>query len=292
MLASDCRSDEPQGDAMPEIPLIITRLSGALGAEVAGVDLRDPSDDATAAVRSALVAHQVLVFRDQPLTPTELKSFFTRFGALDNGVIRSRTMCETEPDVLVLETLNPGTAAMWHTDSTYQAEPPMAACLHAKVLPSVGGDTCFASMFAAYESLSAQMKGMLDGLHAVHDTEHLVRRFRLEDRNVQSETRLDYCAIHPLVRTHPESGRKSLFYSSGALNRIVELTEVESDAIIAFLHEHVSQPRFQLRVCWAPETLVIWDERSTVHAAVADYDEPRVMHRLMLRGHRPFNQPS
>jgi taurine dioxygenase len=256
--------------------------------EIGGLDLRRVTDDEIATIRAALVEHQVVVFRNQPLTPPELKSFFTRFGDLDNGVIRTRSVCEEDPEVLVLETLNPGTAAMWHTDHTFLPEPPMAACLHAQRLPAVGGDTCFASMFAAYEALSLPMREMLDGLTAVHGTGHLARRFAIEDRNVPSDTRLDYRAVHPVIRTHPESGRKSLFYSGGAMARIIELSEPESDAIIALLHQHVCQPRFQLRVHWERQSLVMWDERSTVHLAVADYDEPRVMHRLMLRGDRPF----
>jgi taurine dioxygenase len=266
----------------------LTELTAAIGVEVSGVDLRTATEEDVAALRAALVEHQVVVVRRQPLTPPELKTFFTRFGDIMDGVIRTRSRCEEEPDVLVLETLNPGSAAKWHTDHAFLDQPPMAACLHAVQVPRVGGDTCFASMFAAYDALSPALQSMLDGLTAVHDTEHLLRRFAQEDRNVTPESLVRLEAVHPVVRTHPESGRKSLFYTGDFMTRIRELAEAESNAVIAFLRAHVNQPRFQLRLHWEVDTFVMWDERSTLHLAVDDYDERRVMHRLMLQGDRPF----
>jgi taurine dioxygenase len=263
-------------------------LTAAVGVEATNVDLRAVDDDDVAVLRAALVEHQVVVVRRQPLTPVELKAFFTRLGEITHGVIRTRSTCVEEPDVLVLETMNPGSAAKWHTDHAFLDEPPMAACLHAVQLPRVGGDTCFTSLFAAYDALSPAMQSMLGGLTAVHDTEHLLRRFAKEDRNVTPESLVRLEAVHPVVRTHPESGRKSLFYTGDFMTRIVELTEAESDAVIAFLRSHINQPRFQLRHHWELETFVMWDERSTLHCGVDDYNERRVMHRLMLQGDRPY----
>ena len=265
----------------------IRRVTGALGAEVKGLDLRNVGDDEVGELRAALVEHQVVVVRNQSFTPRELKEFFVRFGDLTEGVIRTRSRCADEPDVLVLETMNPGDAGRWHTDHSFVPEPPMAACLYAVELPAVGGDTCFGSMFAAYDALSAPMRALLDGLTAVHSNEALLRRFAVEDRNVTADSLAPLRANHPVVRTHPESGRKSIFYSSHAMVRIVELSELESAALIAFLGEWVKEPRFQLRIAWEPQTFVMWDERSTVHCGVADYHERRILHRLMLAGDAP-----
>lgn len=268
--------------------LTISPITPFIGGTVTGVDLREADATLTERLRRELAERSLLVFPAQHLNPSELLRFIKGFGELDHGIVRTNNHLEEEPEVLVLETTSAGSAGKWHTDHSFTPKPPMAACLQAMVLPSVGGDTGFASMFAAYDALSPVMKELLDGLTATYSTEPITRRFEIENRNVTEESKkINLKSVHPIVRTHPETGRKSLFYSGETCVRINELTEEESDAILGFLREHTKQPIFQCRHKWEVGTIALWDERSTLHCAVGDANERRVMWRLMLQGDEP-----
>ena len=196
-----------------------------------------------------------------------------------------------QPDLTVIDMVSPKGSGtdVWHADSTFMREPPLGAVLRAVQIPAVGGDTCFASMYAAYDALSPSMQRQLDGLTAIHSTAHvmaLVRR--LDNATVKTSSEDIPTVTHPVVRVHPETGRKLLFVSSNWVERIVELDEAESTALLNFLYEHVKTPEFQCRFRWDVNSVAFWDNRACQHYAVADYDERRVMHRVLLAGDRPY----
>jgi taurine dioxygenase len=233
----------------------IKPLTVTIGAEIHGVDLREPLDSAeTSQIRKALLDHLVVFFRDQKAPRGE------------------------------------GTDT-WHSDNTFMTEPPLGSILKAIELPALGGDTCFASAYAAYESLSPAIQSFVDGLTAVHDL-----TATLERANAAGHTQADIKAIlkesppveHPVVRTHPETGRKALFVNANSTTRIVGLSERENELLLPFLCGHIGSPEFQCRFKWAPHSIAFWDNRAAQHLAVPDYEERRVMHRVTLAGDRPF----
>jgi alpha-ketoglutarate-dependent taurine dioxygenase len=267
--------------------LRITPLTGVIGAEIEGVDIARPlSSEEAQDVRTALAEYQVLVFRDQPITPQQQHAFASSLGVVDTPLVDPGRA--PAPGITIIESaLAKGLTDEWHTDQPYVKVPPMAAMLHAVTLPSRGGDTCWCNMAAAYDALSAPMKDMLDGLTAISNTVRMKRRIAEEGKNF-GYLMEDEDIVHPLVRVHPETGRKALYVCQLYTDRIVELKEAESRALLAFLYEHSTSVDFMLRLHWTPHTTVIWDERSTIHYAVGDYDEPRLMHRLILKGTAPF----
>ncbi len=262
-------------------------LTSGIGAEIGGVDLAgDLDSDTVAFLRRALLDHLVIFFRDQDITPQQQLRFAERFSPVMLPLIDTQTT--EQPGVTVLDQQSPKGqyTEYWHTDSTFLPEPPMAAILRAVQLPSTGGDTCWASMYAAFEALSPAMQRFLEGLTAVHSTEILDAALaRLG--NVIRRDAPGSSATHPVVRVHPETGRKLLFVNRNFTTRIVELTAAESDLLLAWLFEHVNTPDFHVRWRWEPHSVAFWDERSTQHCAVPDYTERRVMHRCMLQGDRP-----
>jgi len=275
--------------------LIITPLSTALGAQISGVDLsRDISEDSREAIGQALLKHQVLFFRDQPIEPPQQAKFAARFGDLHIHPIYPNVP-ET-PQVLVLDTAVTDVRdnAIWHTDVTFLPTPAMGAVLAAKQLPAYGGDTLWASGIAAFEALSEPLKQLLDGLTATHD---FTKSFPLarfgntpEDLARWEATRRANPPIsHPVIRTHPVSGRKSLFVSDGFTTRINELSEAESEALLKFLFAHATRPEFTIRWRWQENDVAFWDNRVTQHYAVDDYRPARrVMHRATILGDVPF----
>lgn len=267
--------------------LRIKLLTGSIGAEIEGVDLTRPlKDGQREELRQALNQHQVLVFRDQPITPQQQFDFASSFGNVDTPLVDPGTA--PVPGITVIESANAKRLTdEWHIDQTFVEVPPMAAMLHAVQLPSTGGDTLWANMAAAYDALSAPMRDFLDGLTAVHNTVRMKRRF-VEQGKSFGYLMEDEDVMHPVVRVHPETGRKCLFVCSLYTARILELREDEGSALLQFLYQHMKSPEFQLRLHWEPHTSVLWDERSTAHIAVPDYDEPRRMHRLILKGTKPF----
>ena len=275
--------------------LTITPLSPALGAQISGIDLtREISREERDAVEQALLQHQVLFFREQPLNPQQQANFAARFGDLHIHPIYPNV--PQTPQVLVLDTAVTDVRdnAIWHTDVTFLPTPAMGAVLSAKQLPAYGGDTLWASGIAAYEALSAPLRQLLDGLTATHD---FTQSFPLErfgntpDDLARWETarRNNPPLSHPVVRTHPVSGRKSLFVSEGFTTRINELSDTESEALLKFLFAHATRPEFTIRWRWQQDDVAFWDNRVTQHYAVDDYrPQRRVMHRATILGDKPF----
>lgn len=275
--------------------LNITPLNPALGAVVEGIDLREPlSDSNRDAIEQALLRHQVLFFRDQPLTPRQQAAFAARFGELHIHPIYPNI--PEQPQVLVLDTAVTDVRdnAIWHTDVTFLETPALGAVLAAKTLPPYGGDTLWASSSAAFDALSKPMQKLLDGLTALHD---LTRSFPLERFGATQEELARYEEAkrknpprpHPVVRTHPVTGRKGLFVNDGFTTRINELEPAESDALLRFLFAHSTRPEFSLRWRWRENDVAFWDNRITQHYAVDDYrPQRRVMHRATILGDKPF----
>jgi taurine dioxygenase len=268
--------------------LSVTPLTAAIGAEIAGVDLRRPlADETVAAVRQALLDHLVVFFRDQPLTDDEHLAFALRFGPL--SVPPLATKYQDRPAVTVLDQVSPkGEGAdEWHSDNTFMDHPPLGSILRAVQLPPVGGDTCFASMYAAYEALSPPVRDLVDGLRAVHDVTKPMRK-----AIAAGHTNLGLAEMqerwppveHPVVVTHPETGRKALFVNRNSTTHLVGVSERENDVLLPFLLDHVRSPEFQCRFHWQPDSIAFWDNRCVQHYAVADYDERRVMHRVTVDG--------
>ncbi|WP_095159459.1 taurine dioxygenase [Pseudomonas sp. Irchel 3E13] len=275
--------------------LIITPLSPALGAQISGVDLsRDISAEARDAIEQALLTHQVLFFREQPITPPQQANFAAQFGDLHIHPIYPNVP-ET-PQVLVLDTAVTDVRdnAIWHTDVTFLPTPALGAVLAAKQLPAYGGDTLWASGIAAFEALSEPLKILLDGLTATHDftKSFPLARFGSTPQDLErweATRRANPPISHPVIRTHPVSGRKSLFVSDGFTTRINELSEAESEALLKFLFAHATRPEFTIRWRWQENDVAFWDNRVTQHYAVDDYRPARrVMHRATILGDVPF----
>jgi alpha-ketoglutarate-dependent taurine dioxygenase len=267
-------------------PSRIRALTRAIGAEVEGLDLREPLDDATRAqLHAALDRHLVLRFRGQPLAPEELLAFGRRLGTL--RVHPFAPHHADHPELVVIDQVEPeGEGAdEWHADATFLPDPPRLGVLQAVRLPEVGGDTLFASAIAAYEALSAPLRGLLAGLRAVHDLSAQLRgaiergKFRGDLRAMQERWPP---FAHPVVRVQPASGRGSLFVNRNYTTRIEGLAPDESEALLALLLAQLRSPKVQLRVRWEPHTVVVWDNHFAQHFAVPDYRERRVMHRLNL----------
>ena len=271
--------------------LAVRPLTAAIAAEVRGVELAQPlAESDVDALRQALLEHHVLVFRRQALTPDEQVAFARRFGAVSPAPISPKH--STSSDYIVLDQVAPrGEGAdRWHSDNTFMAEPPMGSILRAVQLPEVGGDTCFANMIAAYEALSPPFQQLVDGLQAVHDITPAMERAIASGQSTADLRAMQEAwppVEHPVVRTHPETGKKALFVNGSVTTRITGLEESESVTLLAFLTAHVQSPMFQCRIRWEPGTVLFWDNRSVQHYAVPDYTERRVMHRVTLAGDRP-----
>ncbi len=275
--------------------LTITPLSSALGAQIGGVDIAQPlTIEQRDTIEQALLKHQVLFFRDQPVTPEQQARFAAHFGDLHIHPIYPNV--PEQPEVLILDTAETDVRdnAVWHTDVTFLPTPAMGAVLSAKLLPEFGGDTLWASGIAAYEALSEPFKLLLQGLTATHD---FVKSFPLERFGNSPRALAQWEATrqknpplsHPVVRTHPVSGRKSLFVNEGFTTRINELSETESEAVLKLLFAHSTRPEFTIRWRWQTHDVAFWDNRVTQHFAVDDYRPARrVMHRATVLGDVPF----
>ena len=275
--------------------LTLTPLSAALGAQIEGVDLTQPlSVEQREAIEQALLKHQVIFFKNQSINPQQQARFAANFGDLHIHPIYPNI--PEQPEVLVLDTAVTDVRdnAVWHTDVTFLPTPAMGAVLSAKQLPAFGGDTLWASGIAAFEGLSAPLQQLLDGLTATHD---FTKSFPLErfgstpeDFARWDQTRKNNPPLsHPVVRTHPVSGRKSLFVNEGFTTRINELSEAESDAILTLLFAHATRPEYTIRWRWQENDVAFWDNRVTQHYAVDDYrPNRRVMHRATILGDAPF----
>ena len=270
-------------------------LGGALGAEILGVDIRDPSDAEIKDSYSALLEHEVVIFRDTKLDDEGHLSFARRFGTPSVFPL-AVLMGEPTPTLQVIRDDGASKPATdyWHTDVTWTAEPPRAAFLRATIVPDRGGDTMWGSMTAAYDALSPSVQAFFDGLRVRHDNESFVRGMidKLGEeagRSVGEKLRESYPPVeHPLIRTHPETGRKAILFGGHFMRSIVGLTSSESDAILEFLRRHIDQPIFHARWRWGVGDLAIWDERSTVHRGLSDhYPREREVRRCVIDGDRP-----
>jgi len=279
---------------MATSPTITVRpLSGAIGAEIDGVnaasDLDQPSVDA---IREALLKFNVIFLRDQELTSAQYLAFASRFG-----VPNEYPLLPGLPDFPLItpvikrenETVNFG--GVWHTDTTYLQEPPSATLLLAREVPPVGGDTLFANLYKAYESLSDGMRRLLDGLAAINSSRKADAVRTREDRVQEADDAQgneEFVSEHPVVRTHPETGRKALYVNVAHTQRFGGMTEEESAPLLHFLYAHCVKPEFTCRFSWRPGSIAIWDNRCALHNPVNDYDGYlRIMHRITLKGDTP-----
>ncbi len=270
----------------------VQRVTATIGATIEGVDLRTTLGAGDRdAIEGALLEHGVLFFRGQDITPDQLVAFAEQFGTI--SVPPMAPGSAMRPEVMVLDQVEPrGQGAdNWHSDNTFMKAPPLGSILKAVQLPSVGGDTCFANACAAYEGLSASMRAFADGLRAVHDiTKPMARAVRagIFDAARLERARAEWPPVeHPVVRTHPVTGRKALFVNGNSTTHIVGLTERENDLILPFLNDHVRSPEYQCRFKWDTQSIAFWDNRTVQHYAVPDYTERRVMHRVTLAGDAP-----
>jgi len=281
---------------MPSTPLTtelsVTPVAGALGAEIGGADLAADLDDAVVAdVRRIWLDHGVVFFRDQDLTPERFLAFARRIG--DPAEYPFVPGIDGHPEIIAVmklphETVNFG--GIWHSDTAYLAEPPMATMLLAREVPPAGGDTLYASMYAAYEALSPAMQELLEPLRGVNSSALADVSKTREDRireNGEVDDRV-YEAVHPVVRTHPETGRKALYVNVAHTARFEGMTEEESRPLLQFLFQHQVKPEFTCRFHWQPGSLAMWDNRCVQHNPVNDYHgHKRLMHRITLRGDVP-----
>jgi taurine dioxygenase len=271
-------------------------ITGNFGAEIFGVDLRQDIDKKLhAEINQALVNHGVIFFRDQDITPAQHVTFGKLFGELDIHPFIPHL--EGYPEIIALGGKAPGpssysrNANAWHTDLTYRQDPPMASILHGLEIPDSGGDTMFADLCAAYDGLSDKMKEMLDDIIAVHSITQTKRTDELSSiKELKALVRsLENVppAEHPVICTHPESGRKTLFVNRNFTAYLKGLGEHESKALLEMLHEHINLPEYQCRFRWQQNSIAMWDNRRTQHYAISDYSQVRRMHRVTVCGARP-----
>lgn len=275
----------------------VTPLTPTIGALIEGVDLSQPvSDDLLQAIRQAFLKHQVVFFEDQHITPVQHRDFAARFGALHTHPLYPGV--PEAPELFILDNHkdNPTDNDSWHTDVTFIETPPMASILYAKLLPPSGGDTIWSSSKAAYEALSPAFREFLSGLDAVHDfargfpTRGIVANAAGADKHAQAVAEHPP-VLHPVIRTHPETGEDGLFVNFGFTERIKGLRRKESDAILNMLFEHIQKPEFLVRWRWSPNAIAFWDNRVTQHYAVNDYlPHRRIMNRATVLGDRPYHR--
>jgi taurine dioxygenase len=276
----------------PATRIGVTPLSPAIGAEIHGVDLReDLSDEVIAGIRQALLDHRVIFFRDQAITAREHIAFARRFGALE--IHPATPKDQPDPEILRIAhgPKSRGSENNWHSDVTWRAEPSMGSVLRAIEVPPVGGDTLFASMDAAYDALSPAMQQWVCSLTAVHD----ISRVFVDRLGISREELLARYPLqeHPVVRTHPETGRRTLYVNTGFTSHIKGLSKKESDWLLDHLYSMAAIPEFQCRFRWAPNSIAFWDNRACQHYAASDYfPAVRVMERVTIAGDRPFFDPA
>jgi taurine dioxygenase len=264
-----------------------TKLTPHIGAEITGVDLSRPlTDEQFQAVHDALIEHQVIFFRDQRLTPASQKAFGQRFGPLHIHPASSDHP-DGHPEVMVIHADEHSrwvAGEHWHSDVSCDEVPPMGSILYLEEVPPVGGDTLFASMYTAYETLSEPIRRLLDELTAVHDGAHYyVGRYGSE-----GEAKVYPRAEHPVVCRHPVSGRRLLFVNRSFTTHIPALSRSEGDAILEMLYRHIETPEFQCRFKWRPGSVAFWDNRCVQHQAIWDYHPHRRHgHRVTIQGQRP-----
>jgi taurine dioxygenase len=272
--------------------IAVQPLAGALGAEVAGVDLASVDDGTMAAIRQAWLEHLVLFFRDQDLAPAAFLAFARRLGEpIEYPFVKGLDEHPEIIPVLKLAHEKHNFGGIWHSDTAYLEQPPMASMLIAREVPPVGGDTEFANMYLAYEALSDGMKRLLDGLAAVNSSAAAdvsrTREDRLKD-SARADARPEYTATHPVVRVHPETGRRALYVNVAHTVRFDGMTAEESAPLLQYLYRHQVRAEFTCRFRWRVGSIALWDNRCAQHNAINDYPgHRRLMHRITLAGDRP-----
>ena len=269
--------------------LKLNPVAGALGAEVTGIDLREPVEQTLyEAIRAALVEYQVLFFREQPIEPAHQKALAELFGPLQTHPAYGTV--EGFPEISILESTpdKPTKIEKWHTDMTFRPHPPLGTMLRSRIVPEKGGDTLFASTTAAYDALSAPMQDFLDDLVAVHDFAHGFEESLTEPggrERLKDALEANPPVTHPVIRTHPESGKRLIFVNELFTTHIEGLKREESDSVLSFLFSHITTPEFCCRFRWTPDAIALWDNRSTQHKPVNDYfPAHRRMERIAIDG--------
>ena len=249
----------------------VRRLSGSLGAEVRGISLGQVGAAQAEMIQSLLLEHLVLFFPEQDITPEEHIAFGRHFGPIEGHPHLSNL--SEHPEIFHLAASRGGVADEWHSDITFQPHPSVMAILNMVKCPEVGGDTMWANMYKAYEELSAPLRDLCDGLTALHDA--------------SPHGKPEKMAVHPVVRVHPVTGRKSLFVNEHFTRRLVELSPQESEMLLGYLTRWVAQPRFTLRYRWSEGTVAMWDNRCTQHFVLDDFDQERIIQRVTIMGDTP-----
>ena len=271
----------------------VAPIAGALGAEVGGVDLARPLDAETAAaVRRALLDHLVIFFRDQELTPAQQLAAAAAFGTpIDYPFVKGLDEAPLVIPVLKREDETVNFGGLWHSDTAYLERPPLATMLYASEVPAAGGDTMFANMYLAWESLSEGMKRMLAGLRALNVSDKAAAAATRTERLRALAGRPDDTALsaeHPVARVHPETGRRALYVNGAHTRRFVGFTDEESKPLLDWLFAHQVRPEFTCRFRWRPGSVALWDNRCTQHHPINDYHgHRRLMYRVTLEGTRP-----
>jgi len=268
-------------------------LSGALGAELHGVNLaKDLSNDVLKEIRRLLVEHEVIFFRDQDISHEQHKQIAHFFGPLQTHPAYGTV--PDFPEITILESTaeKPTKIEKWHTDMTFREHPPMGSILRSKICPPSGGDTLWSSMTSAYEALSKPMKDLLDNLNAEHDFSHGFKESLAEPggrERLKDAIKDNPPVIHPVIRTHPESGKKVIFVNTLFTTKIIELSADESNSILNFLYDYIKTPEFTCRFNWEPNCIAFWDNRSTQHKPVNDYfPSHRMLERITIDGNKPY----
>jgi taurine dioxygenase len=289
----NCKSILEYYALMADCSLQIRPIAGALGAEISGVDLSGDLEDGTiAAIRRAWLDHLVIFFRGQDLPSKRFLAFARHLGeTVEYPFIQGIEGFPLITPVVKLEHERVNFGGLWHSDTAYLERPPMGTMLIAREVPPYGGDTLFANMYLAYESLSPGMQGLLDGLVAVNSAAKADVTKTREDRlldGARSDARREYLGEHPVVRTHPETGRKALYVNGGHTVRFKDMSEAESTPLLNYLFTHQQRPEFTCRFRWEAGSLAFWDNRCAQHNPINDYHGwRRVMHRVTLAGDQP-----
>ena len=267
-------------------------LTPAIGAEIAGIDLRDVDVETADWILEKLIAHKVVFFRDQELDTGEHVAFARRFGELETHPVKPK---EGFPEVMVLHADGdhpPAGTAYWHSDVTWRPEPSLGSILYAREVPPVGGDTLFANMEAAYEGLDDETKALIDGRFAIHEFEPLRRTLISsgadEERIARYEEKYP-CVRHPIVRAHPATGRPSLYVNCLFTMGIEGMPIEEAKPLLERLYAQATKPEYQCRFRWRRNSVAFWDNRATQHYAAADYfPAVRTMERVTIEGEKPL----
>jgi taurine dioxygenase len=274
-------------EGTPYETIAIDRLTPIIGAEIGGVDLANPTNRQMDEIHRALAESCVIFFRDQKLTPEQHLAFGRQFGELH--VHPAAPSEPGHPELMVIKSDKNSSRANgegWHSDVSCDIEPPMGSILYMKQVPPAGGDTLFANMYAAYEALSDRMKAYVEGMTAIHDGEHVYRGL-YADVGVKDKPSYP-SAEHPVVRTHPVTGRKALFVNRGFTVRLCGVPRDESDGVLRYLFDHMENPLFQCRFRWRANSIAFWDNRCVQHRAMWDYwPHTRYGNRVTVKGDRP-----